>query len=556
MLHSHLPYVRLAGRWPHGEEWIHEAAVESYLPILITLYELIDEKIPFRLNIGFTPVLAEQLADPLILDHLDEYLNTRIAAAERDVAYFETPGSENPHLRMLASMYRDTYTKVKRAFHDRFGRDLIGAFRHLQDQGYIEIVGGTATHPYLPLLSRDSSIHAQIKMGLRSYQRLFGRRPTSIWLPECGYRPAFYDADGRIRPGLEHFLADHGLRLFFTETHTISGGQPVGVASGDVVGPYGAVKRRYVLPGASIDVLPERAATTFQAYYVAATMEGEGAAAHSGVAAIGRNSRTGQQVWSADHGYPGDYDYREFHRRAGTSGLQYWRVTGKNVDLGQKDLYHPDWAECKIDQHAEHYVHLIGDQIRSYAEQTGGYGLVASTYDTELFGHWWFEGVAWLGRVLRYLATDQGIDVVTASEYLAAHPPVETLSLPESSWGAGGEHFVWDNADNHWMWAPIYETEARMEALASRYPDPAPDFEATLKQASREVLLLQSSDWQFQVTTGQAREYAIHRFSQHLERFEKLASALESGRADADLAAEYYAQDRVFADIDHRWFAT
>ena len=25
VLHSHLPYARNAGMWPHGEEWIHEA---------------------------------------------------------------------------------------------------------------------------------------------------------------------------------------------------------------------------------------------------------------------------------------------------------------------------------------------------------------------------------------------------------------------------------------------------------------------------------------------------------------------------------------------------
>ena len=67
VLHSHLPYARLAGRWPHGEEWIHEAAAETYVPLLETLYDLVEEGIRFKLNIGITPVLVEQLADPLIL---------------------------------------------------------------------------------------------------------------------------------------------------------------------------------------------------------------------------------------------------------------------------------------------------------------------------------------------------------------------------------------------------------------------------------------------------------------------------------------------------------
>jgi len=35
VLHSHLPYIRRAGRWPHGEEMLHEALAETYLPLLI-----------------------------------------------------------------------------------------------------------------------------------------------------------------------------------------------------------------------------------------------------------------------------------------------------------------------------------------------------------------------------------------------------------------------------------------------------------------------------------------------------------------------------------------
>jgi 1,4-alpha-glucan branching enzyme len=554
VLHSHLPYVRLAGRWPHGEEWIHEAAVETYIPLLNTLYDLRDEAIPFRLNIGITPVLAEQLADPLVLDHLDAYIDERIAAAQRDIIYFETPPTNDDHLRSLAVRYKDDFEKLKYSFHNRFERDLIGAFKRLQDDGFIEIIAGTATHGYLPLLSRDSSIRAQLRMGVRSYERMFGRPPRSVWLPECAYRPAYYRDDGEVRPGLERFLAELNLGVFFSETHAITGGQPVGVAGGDVIGPYGTVKRRYVLPE-SPAVNPLREANTFSAYYVSDSTAGSAATTHSSVAVIGRNNQTGQQVWSADSGYPGDFDYREFHRKAGTSGLQYWRVTNKNVELGYKDAYHPDWAAYKIDQHAEHYAHLVGDTIREYARKSNCYGLVASTYDTELFGHWWYEGVEWLGKVLRYLATDQQLDLVTASEYLGAHPPTEVLSLPESSWGAGGGHFVWDNADNHWMWQPIYDTEARMSALAARYTDPTLDEAAALAQAAREALLLQSSDWQFQVTTGQAREYAIQRFNQHLERFEKLAAGLEGGKPDRALADELYEQDKVFADIDYRWFA-
>lgn len=582
VLHSHLPYARLAGRWPHGEEWIHEAASETYIPLLQTLYDLKEEGIPYRLTIGITPILAEQLADPDVLDHFDEYLNEKIEAAISDIAYFEGAqeieviteetdeeddapapapvqvsqqeklNSANPHLREMALWYKNWYEQIRQAFNQRFNRDMLGAFRRLQEEGYIEITTSAATHGYLPLLGHDSAIRAQLRTGIASHQRHFGRKPTGIWLPECAYRPAYITDEGAVRPGIEHFLSEHELKVFFSETHTITGGQPVGVAAGDVIGPYGAIKRRYVIPAAK--TAPESRATTYQPYYVADTTSGAGTDQHSGVAVIGRNNRSGMQVWSANTGYPGDFDYREFHKKAGTSGLQYWRVTGHTVELGSKDFYHPEWAAYKVEQHAEHFAHLVGDLLRQYHDQTGEFGLVSSNYDTELFGHWWFEGVAWLGQVLRHLAQDTSIELTTATRHIMQHPPREVLNLPEGSWGTGGTHFTWDNPETHWMWEPIHEAEARMEALVARYDHASESQRPVLNQAARELLLLQSSDWPFLVTTGQAREYAIQRFSQHLERFEKLAASLENGSPDREAAGEYWELDKVFPDIDYHWF--
>ena len=596
VLHSHLPYARLAGRWPHGEEWIHEAASETYIPLLQTLYDLKEDGITFKLTIGLTPILAEQLADPLVLEHFEQYLDDRIAAAESDIVYYgeteqpqeesetinivtaevapdavdDVPGIEkfatpsaqqvvsvstsDPHLNYLATWYRDWYSDTRDAFKKRFNRDIIGAFRQLQDEGYIEITTSAATHSYLPLLSQDSSIHAQLKTGIQSYERMFGRAPTGIWLPECAYRPAYVNEQGNTRPGLESFLADYDLKVFFSETHTVTGGQPVGVAAGDVIGPYGNIKRRYVIPASPIPVPPKRDVSIFQPYFVAETVKGPDADQHSGVAVIGRNNRTGQQVWSADWGYPGDFDYREFHKKAGTSGLQYWRVTGAKTDLAHKDYYHPDWAVYKIDQHAEHFAHLVGDLLREYHNETGEYGLIASNYDTELFGHWWFEGVQWLGKVLRHLAENPEIELTTATKFVNEHPPARVLNIPEGSWGAGGTHFVWNNGDVAWMWEPIYEAEARMKNVANSYTAPNEQEEQALNQAARELLLLQSSDWPFLVTTGQAREYAIQRFSQHLERFNRLLDRLDAGNPDTAFAEEIYELDKVFPDIDYRWF--
>ncbi|MBI4332728.1 MAG: DUF1957 domain-containing protein [Chloroflexi bacterium] len=543
VLHSHLPYCRNAGRWPHGEEWIHEAASECYLPLLDALYSLREEKLPFRLTISITPVLLEQLADPLVLDHLKDFIRDKLQRAEQDVQRFEKAGES--HLIYLARFYLERYRKLWDDFHSRFSGQIIPAFKQLQDEGYLELCTSAATHAYLPLLERDSSIHAQLETGRRTYQRHFGRRPLSAWLPECGYRPAYYTAGEKgqyVKPGLEAFLAELGIGCFFAETHTIEGGQPVGKALGAVIGPYGNIVRRYVVPQ---PVSTERTnMTTYLPYWL---LEPE-------VAVLGRNDRTSMQVWSADWGYPGDFSYREFHKKDGVSGLWYWKVTGAHLDLAHKQFYDPYWAFRKAQEHAAHFSRLVEDLLAEYQIKNQKYGVIVSSYDTELFGHWWFEGVDWLKHVLANLSRSPSADLVTASSFLQEQPPAETLALPEGSWGQAGGHFTWLNVDTKWMWPQINQASVQMEELVDAFPDATGLKKEALDQAARELLLLQSSDWPFLVTTGQAREYAVERFQHHLTRFQRLREDLLAGREDAACVADFYEKDKLFPDIDYTVF--
>jgi 1,4-alpha-glucan branching enzyme len=539
VLHSHLPYTRQAGRWPHGEEWIHEAAAETYIPLLDMLHRLEADGVNAHLTLGLTPVLLDQLADEDIQRNFSSYVGDRVRAAEADQERWRSAG--DLHLAYLAGFYAERYRSVLDRFNHAYGRNLPAAFARLQQVGLIEVMTCAATHGYLPLLDRDESIELQLHTGVATHRRHMGVAPKAIWLPECAYRPAYRTDDGRSRPGLEAFLARHGLQVFFAETHMIEGGRPVGVAAGEAIGPYGAVTRRYLVPFSEAFVT---AGSTFQPYYVTEPQ----------VAVLGRENRTGLQVWSADWGYPGDFDYREFHKKDGVSGLQYWRITGARVDLGEKDAYHPDWAQARVGQHADHFAGLVHELLHGYHTEAGKVGIICANYDTELFGHWWFEGIAWLEGVLRRLAASPSVEVTTASRFVEAHPPETVIHLPEGSWGAGGTHFVWDNADTHWMWPVIHEAESRFAVIVGRAADADESARRVLNQAARELLLLQSSDWPFLVTTGQAKEYAIERFRRHVDQFTELVSSVERGHPDADLAARLWERDKVFPDIDYRWF--
>ena len=315
----------------------------------------------------------------------------------------------------------------------------------------------------------------------------------------------------------------------------------MGKAAGDALGPYGAIARRYALPPAN--VLPASSGTTYQPYAVE----------QSTVAAFGRNNRTGLQVWSAAHGYPGDAVYREFHKRDGDSGLHYWRVTGPDVDLGDKQTWWPADAFGRAGDHARHFGSLVRSLLADYQAESGRSGIVVAAYDTELFGHWWFEGVDWLAGVLADLAAEGSVDLTTAGRYIAAQPPSEALALPESSWGQGGNHFTWLNADTRWIWPVIHRVEATMEEVADRWANAPAGERPVLQQIAREALLLQASDWPFLITTGQARDYATERFTHHVERFDRLVALLgapERLEEARHVAEELFEIDNVYPDID------
>ena len=190
VLHSHLPYVINHGMWPHGMDWLNECAAESYVPILNILNKLVDEGFHPQLTIGVTPVLTEQLRDPAFIEAFLSYLQEKIDAALNDRETFTQ--WNRPHLVKLTHMWEAFYSNIKTTFIEKYNKDIVLAFKTLQDNGFIEIITCAATHGYLPLLKTDNSVLAQIKTGVQVYQRHYGRAPLGIWLPECAYRPSYW----------------------------------------------------------------------------------------------------------------------------------------------------------------------------------------------------------------------------------------------------------------------------------------------------------------------------------------------------------------------------
>jgi 1,4-alpha-glucan branching enzyme len=427
VLHSHMPYVEGFGTYPFGEEWLFDAVIRSYLPVL---------EVAERLTMTVTPVLADQLEDESTRERMREFLvGLRVEAAEADLE--EVPPECRDACAAEAGRYRHALGLL-----DEVGGDPLRAFREAAGTGRIELAASAATHAVLPMLATRPALRLQLDAGIRSHRRRFGWR-GGFWLPECAYVP-----------GLEERLAEQAVRWFCVDQSAhrepLDALTPVATAAGPV----------------------------------ALTIDWE---------AIG-------WLWSLD-GYPSDPAYAQF---AGKSlrGIRIWKVGG--------GAYEPEAAREATRRQADEFLAAAAGRLREFSAAQGRRGLMVFAIDTELLGHWWSEGAAWLGEVINH-ADAAGVRLLTASEALAEHEPVET-ALEASTWGEGKGLRTWDSppvADLAWG---ARRLELRLlRALSGGLRGPA------AMRAARELLAVQSSDWAFLDHRGEAGDYAYLRATRHAE---------------------------------------
>jgi 1,4-alpha-glucan branching enzyme len=551
-LHSHLPFVLGHGRWPHGSDWLSEVTVGCYLPLLEQLEHLAADGRRALVTINLSPVLCEQLAHPSYRPEIEAFLTKRLESVEENRAHFER--TAQPDLATLTHFWEETYRHVLARFRAIDG-DVLAAVRRLADAGVIELITSAATHGYLPLLGREESIDLHLRLGKATHVRHFDGSPRGVWLPECGYRPRYEwtppagPLRGKVRRrrrGIEEFLTAHGLEYFITDAHLLRGGEALS-AYRDYYPALRAVGAGAEHPTYRRDRPPYRP-------YVVASRGGVGEAA-----VFTRDPQTTLQVWSREVGYPGDGAYLEFHKKHFPGGIRYWRVTDPKSDLGAKLIYSPQAARESVHHHAAHFAHLVTTVLDMEAERSRRPVVTCNPYDTELFGHWWFEGPLFIREVLDRLP-QAGVAVDTLGGYLDQHPPGEAITLLEGSWGEGGDHRVWLNRDTEWTWDMAYAAEEEFWTLAAgvRWED-RPFLRRVLAQLARELLLLQASDWQFLITTAAARNYAESRFAEHYATFTRLghlfrraADGMPVQDDDEAFLTAREAQDFLFPDVlDH-----
>ena len=505
MLHTHLPWLAHHGRWPVGEEWLYQSWAASYLPLLRVLRRLADEDRQRLITLGVTPVVMAQLDDPYCLDGMHHWLaNWHLRAAEAASCARRRPTRRRLRRRKhCAPSEFANWPKpsTRSRISPRTGATAASPLlRGLIDAGTVELLGGPLAHPFQPLLNPRLREFA-LREGLADARQRLAHKPTGIWAPECAYAP-----------GMEHDYAAAGVGHFMVDGPSLHGDTALGRPVGD-----------------------------------------------SSVVAFGRDLQVSYRVWSPKSGYPGHAAYRDFHTYDHRTGLKPARVTGRNVPSEKKAPYDPDRADRAIDSHVADFVEVVRSRLLSESERIGRPAHVVAAFDTELFGHWWYEGPVWLERVLRALP-EAGVRVGTLSDAVSAGLVGDAVELPPSSWGSGKDWQVWAGdkvADLVQLNAEVVDTALATvdKALAqtATLDGPIPR-DHIADQILRETLLTVSSDWPFMVSKDSAADYARYRAHLHAHATREIAGALASGRREVAqrLADGWNRADGLFGALDAR----
>jgi 1,4-alpha-glucan branching enzyme len=466
VLHTHMPYVEGFGTWPFGEEWLWEAIAGSYLPLL----DLLDEGAPLTLSL--TPVLCDQLEAPGVGERFEAFVDdVRRGTHAEDIAGLREGGHDTLACELERSWAE--YERVLARFRER-GGDLLGALgRHAQWTS-------SATHAVLPLLASDAGVRAQVQTGVDSHRARFAttHRPAGAATPGARWNGGFWLPECAHAPHLEPLLEEAGVRATCVE----------------LTNRYGLGAREHLRP-----------------------LVGE-----SGIVLVPIDRATIARVWS-EQGYPAHGSYRDYHHHT-VHHHQPWANDGS--------AYDHELAFGLAREHAREFVAQTIErlQVANDSPSVGagaatisneslpGGGLVVCALDTELLGHWWYEGVEWLRAVVEECAR-QGLQLVCLDEAAAMRDPapLEDAEWGTSTWGQGGDLSTWSGpavAD-----IAFATRAAELRTLAAG-PTAGP-------VALRELLALQASDWAFMGSRGLAVPYARERFESHSTALER---ALADGR--------------------------
>jgi 1,4-alpha-glucan branching enzyme len=433
----------------------------------LPLLDLLDRDVPLTLSL--TPVLCDQLQAPRVAERFSTFVEeVRRHTHTEDIAGLRAGGHETL-ARELERAWGD-YARALQRLGER-GGDLLGAFApHAQWTS-------SATHAVLPLLATDAGVRLQVRAGVDAHRAHFdagGGQGDGEQGDVGGWQGGFWLPECAHAPWLEPALVAAGARATCVE----------------LTGRFGLGAREHLRPLLS----------------------------DSGLVLAPIDRATMSLVWS-DGGYPANGVYRDYHRHT-VHHHNPWANDGGEYDHAR--------ATALAREHAADFVARTIARLREHGAGLPGGGLAVCALDTELLGHWWYEGLTWLEAVIEECAR-QGLELVRlddARERYEPAPVQDGATWGPSTWGEGGDLSTWSGPVVAAMAFAMRAAELAVVAASA----PAGSSPRAGAAAVRELLALQASDWAFMVSRGLAVPYAHERFAAHREAVERALAA--GGGAD------------------------
>jgi 1,4-alpha-glucan branching enzyme len=324
----------------------------------------------------------------------------------------------------------------------------------------------SATHAVLPLLATSAGLREQVASGVRSHRRRFG----------TGWRGGFWLPECAHEPALEPALTAAAARAVCVE----------------LTDRFGLGAREHLQP-----VLGE-----------------------SGLVLVPVDRQTMSLVWS-DQGYPASGSYRDYHHHT-VHHHKPWDNAGGAYDHAA--------AVALAAEHAADFVARVRARLADQGAGLAGGGLVVCALDTELLGHWWYEGIAWLRSVIEECSR-QGLALVNLDDALEGIEPASLAGQGEwgaSSWGEGGDLSTWSGPQVAELAFQARAGELGVLQAGTRVGP----------ETIRAMLALQASDWAFMVTRDTAVPYALERHRGHVDLLERALAGTADGRELRNLAID------------------
>jgi 1,4-alpha-glucan branching enzyme len=321
----------------------------------------------------------------------------------------------------------------------------------------------SATHAVLPLLATDAGLRLQVRAGVESHRARFA---------VDGWQGGFWLPECAHAPWLEPALVAAGARATCVE----------------LTGRFGLGASEHLRPLVS----------------------------DSGLVLVPIDRATMSLVWS-DGGYPADGVYRDYHRHT-VHHHNPWANSGCEYDHAR--------ASALAREHARDFVARTIARLRDRGAGLPGGGLAVCALDTELLGHWWYEGLIWLEAVVEECAR-QGLELVRLDDALERHEPAPVRhdeGWGPSTWGKDGDLSTWSGPAVAEMAFATRAAELAVVAASVRGHAARGDGSNVGTAAVRELLALQASDWAFMVSRGLAVPYARERFAGHRDAVERALS--------------------------------